>query len=181
MKDPKQHTGSLLLSAPWPSAQRWYWPQSQVGGEILWAVNRWKFTAHFNFLTVSSETGVVLRISQCCLWSSYLTVRQQFPFSTDELWNWESLLFQRQAVNYGAELRFYFQSNCHRSWFSTDSKKSLSSLINCSTTISFSTSDLYLCSFSLDVSMWSALLRHLGPLQQPWDAQGVRCCVWPGR
>ena len=137
--------------------------------------------AHFNFLTASSETGVVLGIPQCCLRSPYLTVRQQFPFSTDELWNWESLLFQRQAVNYGAEWRFYFQSNWHWSWCSTDSKKSPSSLVNCSTTVSFSTNDLYLCSFSLDVSMWSVLWRHLGSLQQPWDAQGVHCCVWPER
>ena len=107
--------------------------------------------------------------------------RQQFPFSTDELWNWESLLFQRQAVNYGAEWRFYFRSNWHWSWCSTDSKKSPSSLVNCSATVSFSTNDLYLCSFSLDVSMWSVLWRHLGSLQQPWDAQGVHCCVWPER
>ena len=107
--------------------------------------------------------------------------RQQFPFSTDELWNWESLLFQRQAVNYGAEWRFYFWSNWHWSWCSTDSKKSPSSLVNCSATVSFSTNDLYLCSFSLDVSMWSVLWRHLGSLQQPWDAQGVHCCVWPER
>ena len=154
----------------YPSTQREYWSQSQIGGEILWTVDGWKFTAHFNFLTASSETGIVLGISQCCLRSPYLTVRQQFPFSTDELWNWESLLFQRQAVNYGAEWRFYFHSNWHLSWCSTDSKKSLSSLVNCSTTVNFSTDDLYLYSFSLDVSMWSVLLRHLGSLQQPWDA-----------
>ena len=95
----------------YPSTQREYWSQSQIGGEILWTVDGWKFTAHFNFLTASSETGIVLGISQCCLRSPYLTVRQQFPFSTDELWNWESLLFQRQAVNYGAEWRFYFRSD----------------------------------------------------------------------
>ena len=60
-------------------------------------------------------------------------------------------------------------------------QKEPSSLVNCSTTVSFSTDDLYLYSFSLDVSLWSVLWRHLGSLQQPWDAQGVHCCVWPER
>ena len=36
--------------------------------------------AHFNFLTASSETGVVLGISQCCLRSPYLTGDSSFLF-----------------------------------------------------------------------------------------------------
>lgn len=145
--------------------------QSQIGGEII-LVNHYGETTYVisrNFFDCFIRDGVVLRISQCYLWSPHLTVSQQFPFSRWAL-KLRILTFPRQVVDYGADWKFISDPNWHWSWYSTDSKKSLSSLINCSTTINFSTNDLYLYSFFLDVSLWSVLLRHLGSLQQPWDA-----------